>query len=87
MSHDDALNEIKKLQEEFNKLKAETESLVERKKGEDRNKIEKVAANFNIVIEQIDKLTTNLDMLKEKGDKERLFVSMKRAEIQIKSLE
>ena len=78
---------MKKLRDEFDQLMTETESQAEKVKKEDFKQIENVAATCNIMIEQINKLTTKLDTLKGKGETEGLFVSMKQAESQLKSFE
>lgn len=66
---------------------SETEEQARKIKKEDFKKIEDVSATSKIVIDQINKVTSNLDTLNRKGETCSLFIAMKRADSQISSLE
>ena len=85
--HSDTINQMMKLREEFDQLMTKMKSKAEEVKEKDFDKIKRVAASCDIVIEQIDKMSTNLDTLKKNSETESLFVAMIRAESQISSLE
>ena len=82
-----AMNDMKKIRDKFDKLMNETELQCDKIKEEDFDKIENVSETCDIVIKQINKLASNLETLKAKGENKQLFIAMKRAESQLKSLE
>ena len=65
----------------------ETEKQADTIKEEDFAKIENVPATCDIVVEQINKLTTQLKTFQENNANESLFIAMIRAESQLQSME
>ena len=86
-NYSQAKDEMKKLREDFDRLMTETENQVEIVKEEDFRQSQSISKRCNVIIDQINKITANLEQLKDKGDNENIFISMNIAENELQSLE